>query len=74
MQDAPCHPLLVLHDAASTPNLCAPVCTLGVPLPPQLHEFLTNVQHSFEYFDQDRSNSLSYDEIFNALTHAGGWL
>lgn len=37
----------------------------------KLHEFLTNVQQSFEYFDQDRSNSLSYDEIYNALTHAG---
>lgn len=39
----------------------------------KLHEFLTNVQHSFEYFDQDRSNSLSYDEIYLALTHAGGY-
>ncbi len=38
----------------------------------KLHEFLTNVQHSFEYFDQDKSNSLSYDEIFQALSHAGG--
>ena len=37
----------------------------------RLHEFLTNVQHSFEYFDKDKSGSLSYDEIFAALQHAG---
>lgn len=37
----------------------------------KLHEFLTNVQASFDYFDHDRSNSLSYDEIHSALSHAG---
>jgi Ca2+-binding EF-hand superfamily protein len=37
----------------------------------RLHDFLSNVQHSFEYFDKDKSGSLSYDEIFAALQHAG---
>eukprot|EP00775_Hariotina_reticulata_P010919 gene10918-11074_t len=37
----------------------------------QLHEFLTNVQQSFEFFDKDRSNTLNYDEISCALQHAG---
>eukprot|EP00878_Enallax_costatus_P011154 GHUV01011648.1.p1 GENE.GHUV01011648.1~~GHUV01011648.1.p1 ORF type:complete len:111 (+),score=35.27 GHUV01011648.1:306-638(+) len=37
----------------------------------KLHEFLTNVQQSFEFFDKDRSNSLNYEEISNALQHAG---
>lgn len=37
----------------------------------RLHEFLTNVQQSFEFFDRDRSNSLNYEEIRSALQHAG---
>ncbi|KAI8476982.1 MAG: EF-hand [Monoraphidium minutum] len=37
----------------------------------KLHEFLTNVQQSFDFFDQDRTNSLSLEEISNALSHAG---
>lgn len=37
----------------------------------KLHEFLTNVQTSFDYFDHDRSNSLDLEEISGALAHAG---
>ena len=37
----------------------------------KLHDFLSNIQTSFEYFDKDRNGTLSYDEIHMALTHAG---
>lgn len=37
----------------------------------KLHEFLTNVQQSFEFFDQKRRNCLGFDEICKALDHAG---
>ncbi|GBF91885.1 hypothetical protein Rsub_04990 [Raphidocelis subcapitata] len=37
----------------------------------KLHEFLTNVQHSFEYFDGDRDGRLAFEEISSALSHAG---
>ncbi|KIZ04938.1 Peflin [Monoraphidium neglectum] len=37
----------------------------------KLHEFLTNVQASFDYFDRDHSNSLTVNEIGDALNHAG---
>jgi Ca2+-binding EF-hand superfamily protein len=37
----------------------------------RLHDFLTNVQTSFEYFDRDHNGTLSYEEIHLALSHAG---
>lgn len=37
----------------------------------KLHEFLTNVQRSFEYFDTNRRGSLGLDKIQQALSHAG---
>lgn len=37
----------------------------------RLHEFLTNVQQSFEFFDKDCTGSLSFEEVSNALQHAG---
>jgi hypothetical protein len=42
------------------------------PTTQQLHDFLQNVQHSFEYFDSAGSGLLSMDDIANALAHAGG--
>uniref|UniRef100_A0A7S0RDI4 EF-hand domain-containing protein n=1 Tax=Chlamydomonas leiostraca TaxID=1034604 RepID=A0A7S0RDI4_9CHLO len=37
----------------------------------RLHEFLTSVSQSFQYFDQDRSGSLAGAEVHRALQHAG---
>jgi Ca2+-binding EF-hand superfamily protein len=36
-----------------------------------LHGFITTTQQAFYYFDKDRSGSLSLDEVYNALSHAG---
>jgi len=43
------------------------------PPPKQLHDFLCNVQHSFEFFDSTGSGALNLDDINNALAHAGAW-
>lgn len=40
----------------------------------RLHEFLTSMQQSFSYFDQDKGGSLSLDEVCRAVTHAGVWV
>ena len=37
----------------------------------KLHAFLTSVQNSFSYFDQDRSRTLQMNEVVQALKHAG---
>jgi hypothetical protein len=37
-----------------------------------VNEYLTNVQRSYEYFDQDTNGLLAFDEVYAALTHAGG--
>ncbi|GIL47881.1 hypothetical protein Vafri_4511 [Volvox africanus] len=37
----------------------------------RLHEFLVNIQSSFEYFDADRSRTLQVNEVQQALRHAG---
>jgi len=37
----------------------------------KLHSFLTSVQSSFIYFDQDRSRTLEFNEVLQALKHAG---
>lgn len=37
----------------------------------RLHDFLTTMQQTFSYFDQDKGGSLSLDEIYRAMTHAG---
>uniref|UniRef100_A0A7S0X1H2 EF-hand domain-containing protein n=1 Tax=Chlamydomonas leiostraca TaxID=1034604 RepID=A0A7S0X1H2_9CHLO len=37
----------------------------------RLHAFLTSVQNSFAYFDQDRSRTLASNEVNQALRHAG---
>ncbi|CAD7704399.1 unnamed protein product [Ostreobium quekettii] len=36
-----------------------------------LHEFLVSMQNSFNYFDRDRGGTLSPDEIYQAVSHAG---
>lgn len=37
----------------------------------QLHGFIMTTQNAFYYYDRDRSNSLTRDEVFNALKQAG---
>ncbi|GAB4817232.1 hypothetical protein N2152v2_004278 [Parachlorella kessleri] len=37
----------------------------------RLHSFLINISNSFRYFDADRSGSLSKQEVWQALHHAG---
>eukprot|EP00210_Caulerpa_lentillifera_P001778 g1708.t1 len=37
----------------------------------QLHSFLINVQQSYNYFDRDRSGTLTPDEVYQALLYSG---
>lgn len=37
----------------------------------QLHQFITITQQAFYHYDRDRSNSLTRDEVYNALQQAG---
>ncbi|GMH32464.1 hypothetical protein BSKO_00298 [Bryopsis sp. KO-2023] len=56
--------MIRLHDADHTG-------TISYTEFEQLHAFLMNMQQSFQYFDQDRGGSLSRDEVFRAISHAG---
>jgi len=37
----------------------------------RLHHFLVTMQNSFNYFDKDRGGTLTPDEIYQAVSHAG---
>lgn len=37
----------------------------------KLHGFLTHMAQSFQYFDQDQGGTLSPDEVYRAIQHAG---
>ena len=37
----------------------------------KLHNFLVDMQNSFTYFDRDRGGTLTPDELYQAVTHAG---
>lgn len=37
----------------------------------QLHHFLVSMQNSFTYFDRDRGGTLTPDELYQAIIHAG---
>jgi len=37
----------------------------------KLHNFLVNMQNSFTFFDKDRGGTLTPDELFQAVAHAG---
>lgn len=37
----------------------------------RLHNFLVNMQNSFNFFDKDRGGTLTPDELFQAVVHAG---
>lgn len=65
--------MLICSSGLATTVARSPPCALSLPPPTSLcsHIFLQQVQQSYEYFDADRSNSLNFDEIHNALTHAG---
>jgi hypothetical protein len=48
--------------------------SIGFPEFTALHEFLSNVQASFEYFDARGAGRLSHDDVGRALAHAGASL
>lgn len=37
----------------------------------RLHEFLVDMQNSFNYFDRDRGGTLTPDEVYSAVVNAG---
>ncbi|GMH33023.1 hypothetical protein BSKO_00857 [Bryopsis sp. KO-2023] len=37
----------------------------------RLHEFLVDMQNSFNYFDKDRGGTLTPDEVYSAVVNAG---
>jgi len=57
---------------SSPPHFPLPCTRATTPVKTKLHEFLSNVQQSFEFF-QNESGMLTVEDIQNALTHAGGW-
>eukprot|EP00803_Ostreobium_quekettii_P002857 evm.model.scf_168.9 EVM.evm.TU.scf_168.9 scf_168:64105-67522(+) len=45
--------------------------TITFPEFQRLHQFLSNMQSSFIFFDVDRNGQLTFDEVARALKHSG---